>query len=192
MAKTSRTELIVATWIRLDRPAVNGEVLATIQRAVVAESAPLSPAAIERALAEAGAELKHPDVIECDTTWRQAQFDVEARSLQAFPELMPSGSLTLKNAEPVIHRLEEARLALESSRDEEELQRLKAFVIEKRDAVEKRSRNRNLPVAVRREQGEILEWLRVWLQTPNLFADWISLRKQSPQFRAIFSGQTET
>ena len=192
MAKTSSTELIVATWIRLDRPAVNGEVLATIQRAVVTESAPLSPAAIARALAEAGAELKHPDVIESDTTWRQAQFDLEARSLQAFPELMLSGFLTLKNAEPVINRLEEARLALESSRDEEELQRLKAFVIEKRDAVEKRSRNRNLPVSVRREQGEILEWLRVWLQTPNLFADWISLRKQSPQFRAIFSGQTET
>jgi hypothetical protein len=41
------------------------------------------------------------------------------------------------------------------------------------------SRLPDLPTAQRREQAEIAEWFAVWLQTPDLFAEWVGLRKAS-------------
>ncbi len=49
-----------------------------------------------------------------------------------------------------------------------------------------RSESVQLPVAHRREQAEIAQWFSVWLQTPDLFTDWLTLRKASPEFRNLF------
>lgn len=38
----------------------------------------------------------------------------------------------------------------------------------------------------RREKGEIARWFAVWLQTPELFFDWLDLRKRSEDFRSTF------
>jgi len=38
----------------------------------------------------------------------------------------------------------------------------------------------------RTEKQEIAGWFRVWLETPDLFADWLGLRKASPEFRRQF------
>jgi hypothetical protein len=40
------------------------------------------------------------------------------------------------------------------------------------------------------EQTEIIEWFKIWIQTPNLFANWIELRKRSAEFRRKFGGET--
>ncbi len=39
----------------------------------------------------------------------------------------------------------------------------------------------------RAEKAEIATWFRVWLQTPDLFFDWLDLRKLSEEFRRLFS-----
>ena len=44
----------------------------------------------------------------------------------------------------------------------------------------------DLSAAQRREQAEIAQWFAVWLQTPDLFADWVGLRKASPEFKKLF------
>ena len=38
------------------------------------------------------------------------------------------------------------------------------------------------------EAKEIAEWLGVWLRTPELFVDWLDLRRASQDFRARFGG----
>jgi len=38
----------------------------------------------------------------------------------------------------------------------------------------------------RREKQEIAAWFRVWLETPDLFFDWLALRKQSEEFQDVF------
>ena len=40
----------------------------------------------------------------------------------------------------------------------------------------------------RREKQEIARWFQVWLETPDLFADWLELRKSSEEFRISFGG----
>jgi hypothetical protein len=38
-----------------------------------------------------------------------------------------------------------------------------------------------------REKREIARWFQVWLETPDLFFDWLELRKASREFRETFS-----
>lgn len=40
--------------------------------------------------------------------------------------------------------------------------------------------------AQRKEQAEIAEWFAVWLQTPDLFTEWVVLRKASTEFKKLF------
>lgn len=39
----------------------------------------------------------------------------------------------------------------------------------------------------RAEKGEIATWFRVWLETRDLFFDWLDLRKASEEFRRLFT-----
>jgi len=41
----------------------------------------------------------------------------------------------------------------------------------------------------RREKQEIAAWFQVWLETPELFSEWLPLRKASEEFRALFGGE---
>src|SRR5262247_3908419 len=43
-----------------------------------------------------------------------------------------------------------------------------------------------LQAARRREQAEIAQWFGVWLQTPDLFTEWVELRKASAEFKKLF------
>jgi hypothetical protein len=40
----------------------------------------------------------------------------------------------------------------------------------------------------RQEKQEIASWFQIWLETPDLFADWLALRKSSEEFRQLFAG----
>jgi len=46
--------------------------------------------------------------------------------------------------------------------------------------------NPRLSQEKREEKREIASWFRVWLEAPDLSADWLDLRKQSPEFRRRF------
>jgi hypothetical protein len=48
--------------------------------------------------------------------------------------------------------------------------------------------NRSVRVQKRQEKQEIANWFQVWLETPDLFADWLALRKSSAEFRQLFGG----
>jgi hypothetical protein len=46
--------------------------------------------------------------------------------------------------------------------------------------------NRRVSPEKRVEKEEIVMWFRIWLETPDLFSDWLDLRKTSEEFRARF------
>lgn len=56
---------------------------------------------------------------------------------------------------------------------------------------EELSRLPQTPAARRREQAEIAQWFAVWLQTPDLFAEWVVLRKASAEFKNLFQRDSE-
>jgi hypothetical protein len=143
------------------------------------------PAAIARLLADEGAELKHPEIIETDAEWRQARFETNAKE-SGLENLASPEVMTLTTAAALIDRLEELRTRHESNEDRQALAQIRTIASESRRLAESIAKNRSSEQTVRIEQSEIAEWLKVWLQTPALFRDWLELRRRSNEFRRKF------
>ncbi len=51
------------------------------------------------------------------------------------------------------------------------------------------ARNRRVDARKRAEKQEIVNWFRIWLETPDAFFDWLEMRKRSPEFRRQFGSR---
>jgi hypothetical protein len=52
------------------------------------------------------------------------------------------------------------------------------------------ARNPKVAPEKRAEKEEVGRWFHVWLENPEAFFDWLELRKQAPEFRQKFGGQS--
>lgn len=185
----TRDELMVEVWVGLKRTAVGENELREIQLAIAKRfgaGAVDSPAAIARLLADAGAELRHPEIIEFDAHWRQAQIEKDGADFAVFDRFDPAKPLRLKQAEALIGKLEKLRKKFELAGDAQALRTLRDEAGNARQMVQSLANSEKLSQPVRGEQGEILEWLAVWIRTPTLFAEWLELRQRSTDFRQRF------
>ena len=180
----TKDDLIVEVWQYLGGPSIGATELTEIQSALneqLGEGAVDSPAAIARVLADEGAELRHPEVVEYDATWRELKMrEVKAKDAGELFDI--ENTWSLKKAAAWINKLEEERKTLRPD------DRKRAKNLEER-AREEKERARGVegssaftPIQ-RAEAGEIAEWLTIWLQQPAMFADWVELRQRSPQFK---------
>jgi hypothetical protein len=176
-------ELIIQAWDRLGRGAIGESELSEIQQSVGDDE---SPAAIARVLADEGAELLHPEVIEFDARWREAKIEKDSRKSKALEDLLTGKPLRLSKAEALIKKLEGLRKRADKSGDQVAAKELVSMAVSSRQMAELLAKDRKLTAAERAEQSEIAEWLKVWIQTPGLFADWLELRRRSAEFQKKF------
>ena len=185
----NKRELIIRAWDDLGRVMVGASELRKIQSSIhehFGAGAVESPAAIARVLADAGAELRHPEVIEFDARWREAELKRNSKGSGLGGDVTGE-PLRLKQAEALIKRLERGRGRWEQTGDKEAWQRARDKAIKARQVAETLAKDRTLDQVIRVEQAEIAEWLAVWLQTPKLFTEWLELRRRSAEFREKFS-----
>ncbi|HEV7475637.1 MAG TPA: hypothetical protein VGN90_16400 [Pyrinomonadaceae bacterium] len=200
----SRTkhDLIIEVWEALDCESVGTRELEQIQAALrerFGEGALSSPASIARTVADEGAVLRHPEVFACDLNWRRHR--LENRVLKDGLDFT-----NLSSAFESVVKIEEKRILLggmgeeakggtgekgkgERGRQDEgvKLRELRELVSAEREESLRRARSKILDEDQRRQAKEISEWLSVWLQSPELFSDWLDLRRRSPEFRKRFS-----
>jgi ssDNA-binding replication factor A large subunit len=93
---------------------------------------------------------------------------------------------TLEDAEVSIMRLDELMRKFQAHGEHSAVERvLNVARLGKRRA-EMIARNPKVEAPKRAEKVEISSWFRIWLETPDVFFDWLDVRKQSPEFRAQF------
>jgi len=190
-APRTKRGLIIEAWDGLGRAMVGEHELREIQRSVrnqFGSSADESPAAIARVLADEGAELRHPEVIEFDARWREAKIEKDSGQLKGLDELLAGKPLRLRKAESLIKKLERLRQRAEND-DQSAARQARSMAISGRQTAELLAKDKELNELQRAEQTEIAEWFKVWIQTPILFADWLELRRRSPDFRKKFLTQ---
>ena len=179
-AKTKQ-EFMIEVWEELDCESVGAGELQKIQAAVAerfGDGAADSPASIARVLANEGAVLRHPEVLEFDTTWR------ESIALNLF-ELEFE---TLPDAEASMQKLEEARR--EFARDgREQIVFQKALRIKAQ--AQALSCSKLLGSSEREVAKEVSQWLTVWLNDPEMFKDWLGLRTNADDFKQKFGSGTK-
>jgi hypothetical protein len=176
-AKT-RQELIIGVWRQLGCESVGAAELEQIQESILRSfgaGAIESPATIARILADNGALLRHPEVLDCDTAWR------ERHSLDlSFPE--PLSFSTLRAAAVSIERFDDLRKQLAHAQDEPGLGRLRGLALKCKRELQLLSLSKAVGESERLEAAEMVLWLTVWLQDGEIFHDWLTLRYRSPEF----------
>jgi|SRR5262252_7329703 len=186
----SCSEIIVSLWREFGSPAVGASELTRLHDAlaeIFARDKVPSPARIARELAQEGAALRHPEIIESDARWREAQIADRLNAFQSLRLLQTGVPLQLNQAAAIIAELEEQRGRFLNTSDEVALAEVKTLGREAREVAKNRSMDSLLSAADREVQAEISEWFRVWLETPNLFSQWLELRRSSEAFKQKFS-----
>jgi len=187
-----KRELIVETWTKLGHAPVTARMLSRIQRALARQfgiDTTDSPASIARVLADEGAELRHPDVIEFDARWRESSFKKSELAIATDDAAKP---LTLESAEALLKRFERLRRKYSGDAKSDRLRQLREAALNEKAKAQLLARDGALDDSLRKVQGEIAEWFRVWLQAPEIFDDWLDLRRRSSEFRETFKAQKST
>jgi len=177
----TKQDLIIEVWENLDCESVGVRELEQIQQALrdkFGDGAMESPASIARVVADEGAVLRHPEVFACDLEWRRRSVDD-----RSFQQELDFSSLSAAFLSMV--KLEEKRLELQPN-DTRGLTQLRDIVTSARKDSLLRARSKIIDVAQREEAAETSQWLTIWLQAPELFSDWLDLRRRSPEFRKRF------
>ena len=147
--------------------------LAMIQEAIADHFGPgtiMSPAAIARTLADHGVHLSHPEILEADCAWRERQqlFTPEELTLNT-QEALIALVAKLKRGEFEAGQLEQVRQSVRQVKTELEL-------------VAKQGQSHK----DRELAKEYVQWLTVWLQNPQIFGEWVSLRRSTAEFQERF------
>ena len=180
----TKQELIIEVWEYLDCESVGSRELEQIQKALrehfgEGASSSSSPASIARTVADEGAVLRHPEVFECDRRWREDD-------LKKWALLGTLDFSDLSSAFAAVVELEERRLQLHGDSEAEGLKNLRQVVAAIRKDLLLKARSKILDDRERAQLKEVSHWLTVWLQSPELFSDWLDLRRRSPEFRRRF------
>ncbi|HYX29483.1 MAG TPA: hypothetical protein VE863_13035 [Pyrinomonadaceae bacterium] len=186
-SNSSRREVMISAWRSLGEASIGAEELRTIQTAVAeafGEDEVDSPARIAAELVKQGAELRHPEVIEYDARWRKSRIELEMKRFERLTFWRARDALTLDEARTAITEIEELRVRFLGS--ENDIDNLTEVARDARETAMKNAVDNSLALAVREVQNEIAEWLRLWLETPDLFPQWLELRQASAQFKAKF------
>ena len=180
-ARTKR-ELMIEVWEHLDCESVGARELEAVVEAVrerFGEGAVESPASVARLLADEGAELRHAEVLELDARWRTADpYEPMFRNVLKFS--------TFDEAAGSIKRLDNLRRQFQRKGDREGLRRVQETVLKGKRRAEMIARNQSVNERKRAEKAEMAEWFTVWLNQPEIFGDWLNLRRSSKEFRTRF------
>jgi hypothetical protein len=124
----------------------------------------------------AGAGLRVVLSTEADT---EGEYEEEFRDLLHFA--------TLEEAEICLMRLDELWRKFRSEGESAAAARVLEVARLGRRRAEMIARNPRVEPHKRDQKREILEWFRIWLETPDAFFDWLDLRKQSPEYQQRFA-----
>ncbi|MCA1592611.1 MAG: hypothetical protein LC754_08185 [Acidobacteria bacterium] len=178
----TKLDLIIEVWEQLDCEAVGAkelEAIIEVVRGRYGEGAVESPAVLARLLADEGAELRHAEVLEMDARWRTADpYEAMFRNVLKFSNFAEAAGS--------IKRLDNLRKQFARTKDKEGLRRVQEKVLRGRQRAQMIARNPKVDAAKRAEKEEIAEWFAVWLRQPEIFEDWLVLRRRAKDFRERF------
>jgi hypothetical protein len=171
---STKYQIIVDIWERMEREVVGAPELELIQQAIAVRfGTMLSLASIARTLADHGARLGHPNILVADVKWR-------AQSSLFTPEDLTLDSIDAATA--LIQKIERLRQQFEN--DKPMLEHLRQSVQQIKSELDVLAASgRAKPGSLAQEVGQ---WLAIWLQSPQIFPEWIELRRNTPDFREKF------
>ena len=183
----TKDELIIEVWEKLDCENVGRIQIEAIETAVSAhfgKSAVDSPMVLARLLASEGAELRHSEIMELYLARASDRpYDAALRTVLRLDDL--------RSALSTIRDLENLRRKYRSDGDKDGLRELRETALRGKRELNETADSQTTGTVERKIAIEIIQWLSLWLQTPELFDNWVSIRQNTVEFRGLF-GQIES
>ena len=114
--------------------------------------------------------------------------DTQGKYEEEFQDLLHFA--TLEDAEMCIMRLDELLRKFKEENEPAAIERVLEVARMGRRRAEMIARNHKVEPEKRAEKEEIMQWFKVWLDTPDAFFDWLEVRKASPDFQRRFAHST--
>jgi len=178
MKRKSKRELVLDIYDNEAMGEVSAREIAIINQALIeeyGEGGAMTPAEIARILHGEDLPVRFDQVFRMMTTTEKYE--------NAFAHFLESRDLaeaenSIREIDALYRKFKKAgdsvgmRLAFEAARTA-------------RQSATELSQLSQLSAAQRQEQAEIAQWFTVWLQTPDLFTEWVDLRKASAEFKNL-------
>jgi hypothetical protein len=182
----TKDDLIIEVWEALDCESVGASEILAIEKEVremFGETAVELPMRVARKLADEGAVLRHSEILEIDAR-KRAETPVEVFLDSLFGNPFLGDTLTS------LRQLEAARTGI-GVEDKSVLKKLRDCAIRAKDHLQRISFDEKRGDHERREACESAEWIKIWLDSPAIFENWISLRLGSEEFQRVFPSREE-
>lgn len=174
----TKNDLIIEVWEKLDCESVGAkeiEAIETVVRENYGSNAVESPMRIARLLADEGAELRHAEIMELDVQRRlESPYAPMFRNVLKFADF--------KQALISIRQLDNLRRKFAAANDREGLRMVRETALKGKRRAQMIAGNEKVEETKRAEKQEIAEWFTIWLQSPDVFENWIELRRNSKDF----------
>ena len=181
----TKIDLMIEVWEKLDCESVGAAEIRAIETVVkqeYGEAAVDSPMVIARLLADEGADLRHAEIMSLYVERATDRpYDAAFRNVVKIDDL--------QTAERSIRDLENLRRKYTAEGDKEGLSYIFEVARQARQTAANLS-ERSSDAQVRELNAEVRQWLVIWIQTPEVFDDWLALRKRSPDFTAKFGSDS--
>jgi hypothetical protein len=174
-----KKQVIIELWRETGKQTAGASELELLQQGLFARfgaGGSESPASIARTLADHGITLRHPEILAADQRWRQSRMTAPFS-----PEDLNIG--TLEAATALIQKIEHLRR--EFGADDSMLESLRQSVRGIKSELELLAK-REKAEKTRQLAQELAQWLTVWLQNPQIFEEWLALRRATAEFRERF------
>jgi hypothetical protein len=174
----TKQDLIIEVWEKLDCENVGAREIVAIEHAVrerFGESAVDSPMVIARMLADEGAELRHSEIMKL---WiernQETVYDAIFRNILKLE--------TFEQALATIRDLENARKKFIEAEDLVGQRLIRETALRGKKQLASATNSTRATADTKVKNTEIAEWLTIWLQSPEVFENWIKLRIGSSDF----------
>ena len=182
----TKNNLVIEVWEKLDCENIGAAEIVAIETVVAdqyGKAAVDSPMAIARLLADEGAQLRHSEIMTLFVERASDRpYDAALRNILS--------TSSLASTERSIRDLENLRQKYKSENDKEGLRLVRETVLDERKKVSGMAGKPNTSPETRQLNDEISNWLRIWLETPEVFESWVDIRKNSPDFLRAFGNET--
>jgi hypothetical protein len=182
--KQSKSQLILALWRERSLDRAGEREIRALQRELRerlgAEQA-TSLSYVASVLREAGTPVDYQDRFV--GPWLEEPYASRVNGTLQFRDLA--------SAEQSLQKLDALYREYREAADRVGTSLVRAVVLRGKQRAESIGANPRVRPEKRREKKEIARWFHVWLETSDLFFDWLEIRKQSEEFQRLLSNHRE-
>jgi hypothetical protein len=180
MKRKSRRELVLDIYDREAMGEVTAREIALINQALVeefGEGGAMDPGEITRILVDEDLPVRFEQVFRMST--RAEKYESVFKHL---PQLD-----TLEQAAASIREIDTLYRKFQRCDDRTGIRFARQTAQRGKQDAEQAAREETQDARYRTEQAEIAQWFTIWLQTPDLFEQWLQLRQATADYRNKFS-----